>query len=113
MQQHVDDKLNCSYRNPPPVLVLQYEREVFLESKKVYITCPVESQPMLNMKKALGATSDIYYRRIACVNREAQKIHYTADVLKNSQWFHCNDKEVSKISEPAAESASLLVFEKI
>lgn len=98
---------------PPELLVFQYPRKDFRNAQVAYngLSIAVPANGLLDMQQAFGQNA--HYKLIACVNYHETSVHYTADVLKNDEWYHCNDSSVSKIYRPYAETAALLVYERL
>jgi hypothetical protein len=96
-------------RDPAPeLLVFQYQRM----ERQAYNEQKIECHPdqLLHMNPA-GLSAK--YRLVACINHHHPFAHYTADICKNNEWFHCSDRVVSKIPKPALKKATLLVYEKV
>jgi ubiquitin C-terminal hydrolase len=100
----------------PNLLVIQFRRRVYESSSGTYaynareIECP--SDHRLDMTRAFGG-QQAQYRLVACVNYHPSSVHYTADILRDGQWHHCNDSIVTRIAAPAAREATFLVLEKV
>ncbi len=97
----------------PELLVFQYPRKDFRNAQVIYngLSIAVPADGLLDMRQAFGRAAQ--YKLIACVNYHESYRHYTADVLNNNEWFHCDDPIVSKINRPSAEIATLLLFERL
>ena len=89
------------------MLVVQLERGYWDQSNGITKPANISVQ----YKDPIVIESSSYTLR-ACINYHPAIRHYTADVLRDGKWYHCDDTNVQPIPGPQCNQAYIYVLEK-